>query len=65
MQSKAPPEFLSRVPIHFAIESYHRVAGNYTYKVLERIFPKIGYSVTSSKEFGQMFTWAQKASCRC
>jgi FkbM family methyltransferase len=50
--------FLRDHPIHFAIESYHRIGGEYTFKALERIFPKIGYTVESSAEFGQMFTWA-------
>jgi len=51
--------FLKTHPIHFAIESYHRIDGELTYKPLERLFSSIGYSVRSSNEFGQMFTWAQ------
>ncbi|ABF41845.1 Methyltransferase FkbM [Candidatus Koribacter versatilis Ellin345] len=50
--------FLKEHPIHFAIESYHRVDGEFTYKPLERIFAEIGYRVWSSDKFGQMFTWA-------
>ena len=52
-------EFLEKHPIHFAIETYHRVGGEYTYKALERFFPTIGYEVESSATFGQMFTWAR------
>ncbi len=51
--------FLKAHPLHFAIESYHRINGELTCKALERLFPSIGYSVQSSSEFGQMFTWAQ------
>lgn len=51
--------FLRSHPIHFAIESYHRINGELTYKALERLFPSIGYTVRSSSEFGQMFTWAE------
>jgi FkbM family methyltransferase len=51
--------FLKGHPIHFAIESYHRIDGELTYKPLERLFSNIGYGVRSSNEFGQMFTWAQ------
>lgn len=52
-------EFLRKNPMHFAIESYHRIDGEYTYKALERFFPTIGYEVESSDRFGQMFTWAR------
>jgi FkbM family methyltransferase len=52
-------DFLRRHAIHFAIESYHPVAGELTFETLHRIFPTIGYSVESSKQFGQMFTWAK------
>jgi FkbM family methyltransferase len=51
-------EFLRSHPVHFAIESYHRVDGEYTYKGLEPIFREIGYKVLSSDRFQQMFTWA-------
>jgi len=52
-------EFLKKHRIHFAIETYHRVGGEYTYKALERFFPTVGYDVESSDRFGQMFTWAR------
>ncbi len=51
--------FLRSHQVHFAIESYHRIDGELTYKPLERLFSSIGYSVRSSNEFGQMFTWAE------
>lgn len=50
--------FLKGHPIHFAIESDHRINGEHTFKALETLFSGIGYSVRSSDEFGQMFTWA-------
>ena len=52
-------EFLQKNPIHFAIESYHRIGVEFTYKALDRFFPTIGYEVESSDKFGQMFTWAR------
>jgi FkbM family methyltransferase len=52
-------EFLKSHPIRFAIESYHKMDGELTYKTLEALFPSIGYSVHSSDKFGQMFTWAE------
>lgn len=54
--------FLSDHPIHFAIESYHRINGELTFKPLERLFRGIGYEVRSSNAFGQMFTWADPRS---
>jgi FkbM family methyltransferase len=53
--------FLRSHPIHFAIESYHLMNGELTYKALEVLFGEIGYEVWSSSEFGQMFTWAGPA----
>lgn len=55
-------EFLRSHPVHFAIESYHRVDGEYTYKGLEPIFQEIGYEYLSSDIFQQMFTWAKPRS---
>jgi FkbM family methyltransferase len=52
-------EFLKVHPVNFAIESYHRVDGELTWKPLEKLFTKIGYQVWSSDKFGQMFTWAK------
>jgi FkbM family methyltransferase len=52
-------EFLKENPINFAIETSHRVGGEYTYKALVRIFPTIGYEVESSERLGVMFTWAR------
>jgi hypothetical protein len=52
-------EFLKSHPVHFAIESYHRVDGEYTYKRLDSIFAEIGYEYLSSDVFKQMFTWSR------
>jgi FkbM family methyltransferase len=52
-------EFLRSHPVHFAIESYHRVNGEYTYKSLDPFFEEIGYDHLSSDKFKQMFTWAR------
>ncbi len=52
-------EFLKMHPVNFAIESYHRVDGDYTYKKLDPIFAEIGYDYVSSDVFKQMFTWAK------
>ena len=35
------------------------VDNEYTYKSLDRLFPTLGYEVSSSKKSGQMFTWAR------
>lgn len=52
-------EFIKKHSIHFAIESNHILPdGNATYHQLENLFKSIGYSVISSNEFGEMFTWA-------
>lgn len=59
---KSSLEFLRAHPINFAIESYHRVDGDFTFKPLEKLFAEIGYKVWSSDTFGQMFTWAQPPS---
>jgi FkbM family methyltransferase len=53
-------DFLKTNPIEFSIESYHRFCNEYTYSILERLFPEIGYEVHSSSSFGQMFTWARR-----
>ncbi len=55
-------EFLKSHPIHFAMETNHLVDKEYTYKPLERLFPTIGYEVSSSNQWGQMFTWARPRS---
>jgi FkbM family methyltransferase len=51
--------FLKSHPVHFAIESYHKVDGEYTYKRLDPLFEEIGYDHLSSNVFEQMFTWAR------
>ena len=53
--------FIQEHSIHFAIESFHRLNGTYTYALLDGIFPKLGYQVQSEDFCGQMFTWAKKA----
>ena len=58
---KSAADFLREHPIEFAIESYHPVDGDLTYKALDLLFPAFGYQVESSARFGQMFTWAKKA----
>lgn len=55
-------EFLKTHPVNFAIESYHLVDGELTWKPLEKLFAEIGYKVWSSDQFGQMFTWAKPVS---
>jgi len=50
-------DFLRSNRIHFAIESYHRIGGELTCAILERLFSEIGYEVNSSDRFVQMFTW--------
>ncbi|MDR3738678.1 MAG: FkbM family methyltransferase [Terracidiphilus sp.] len=52
-------DFLRANAVRFAIESFHVLNGEYTYKPLEGLFRQIGYAVNSSDMFGQMFTWAQ------
>lgn len=51
-------DFLKSNPIHFAIESNHKVGGVYTKEHLEPLFAEIGYSVQSSDESGEFMTWA-------
>jgi FkbM family methyltransferase len=52
-------EFLKEHPIHFSIESNHRVGGRCTSGPLERLLGSIGYRAWSSTKFGQLFTWAE------
>jgi FkbM family methyltransferase len=55
--------FLKETPIHFAIETEHRVHREYTSVPITRMLSGIGYKVWSSSEFGgQQFTWAQPAA---
>ena len=56
---KGSQEFLKAHSVNFAIESYHKVDGELTWKPLEKLFSNIGYEVWSSDKFGQMFTWAK------
>jgi FkbM family methyltransferase len=58
---KSSQQFLKAHPVNFAIESYHRVDGELTWRPLEKLFSSIGYKVWSSDKFSQMFTWATPA----
>lgn len=50
-------EFLRSHPIHFAIEG-HKTKAEHTCVTMTRLFSELGYQVSSSSEFGLMFTWA-------
>jgi FkbM family methyltransferase len=51
---------LKEKPIRFAMETEHRVHGEYTSIPITRMLSGIGYNVLSSSQFGgQQFTWAQ------
>jgi hypothetical protein len=54
--------FLAQHPIHFAVESDHRVNGEFTTVPLCSIFSSIGYEATSSTEYGMQFMWADPKS---
>ncbi len=53
---------LKENPIHFAIETEHRVDREYTSVPITRMLSGIGYKVWSNSDFGQQFTWAQPAA---
>ncbi len=53
---------LKEYPIHFAIETEHRVDREYTSVPITRMLAGIGYKVWSNSDYGQQFTWAQPAS---
>jgi hypothetical protein len=51
---------LKEKSIRFAMETEHRVHGEYTSVAITRLLSGIGYNVLSSSQFGgQQFTWAQ------
>lgn len=53
-------EFLKVHSMHLALDSYHRMRdGRFTWMLLEPMLHSLGYEVGSSKDFGQMFTWAR------
>lgn len=57
---KAALPFLRTNPVNFAFDSYHRLRdGTYTAGRLEEMLRSIAYVVSSSREFGEMFTWAK------
>lgn len=51
--------FIKQNPIHFAIETDHRINGEFTTGPVARLFSSVNYEVLSSTEFGIQFTWAQ------
>jgi FkbM family methyltransferase len=53
---------LKENPIHFAIETEHRVHGEYTSVPITRMLLEIGYKAWSSSFAGQQFTWGEPAS---
>jgi FkbM family methyltransferase len=50
--------FIAQHPSHFAIETDHRIHGEFTTGPICRLFSSIGYDVFSSTEYGIQFTWA-------
>lgn len=54
--------FLQHNPIHFAIETEHRVNCEFTSVPITRVLSGIGYKVWSSGSTGVRFTWAQPNS---
>ena len=52
-------QFLAKNPIHFAIETDHRINGEFTTGPICRSFSSIGYKSYSSTEYGMQFAWAQ------
>ena len=51
--------FLRDHPIYFAIETEHRLNGEFTSVPITRMFSGIGYEVWSSRSTGTQFTWAR------
>jgi FkbM family methyltransferase len=51
--------FLRNNPIHFAIETEHRVNREHTSVPITHTLSSIGYEVWSSRYSGQQFTWAR------
>lgn len=54
--------FLGSHPIEFAIESSHPHGSGFTHTALETLFREAGYTVGSSGQFGEVFTWARMSS---
>jgi len=50
-------EFLKDHPIHLAIETEHRLNGEFTSVPVTRVLSSIGYTVWSSRSTGTQFTW--------
>ena len=53
---------LKENPIHFAIETEHRVHGEYTSVPITRMLSEIGYKAWSAPFAGQQFTWGEPTS---
>ncbi|MGA9719351.1 MAG: FkbM family methyltransferase [Acidobacteriaceae bacterium] len=51
--------FIAQNHIHFAIETDHRIHGEFTTGPICRLFSSIGYEIFSSTEYGIQFAWAQ------
>ncbi len=59
---KASETFLRENAVELAFDSYHKMRdGRYTRSSLEPMLKSFGYQVSSSSEFGQMFTWAGRS----
>jgi FkbM family methyltransferase len=50
---------LGKSRIHFAVESDHRVNGEFTTGPLCQLFTKAGYEATHSTEYGMQFMWGE------
>lgn len=56
---EAAKDFIAQKAIHFAIETDHRVNGEFTTGPICRAFSSIGYQPFSSTEFGIQFAWGE------
>jgi FkbM family methyltransferase len=55
----AATEFLKRHPIHFTLDTNHRIDGKLSNRAVEKLFASCAYEVESSSESGFMTTWAR------
>ena len=51
-------EFIAQNPIRFAIETDHRIHGEFTTGPICRLFSSVNYEAFSSVEYGMQFAWA-------
>jgi FkbM family methyltransferase len=56
---EAAKDFIAQKAIHFAVETDHRVNGEFTTGPICRAFSSIGYEPFSSTEFGMQFAWGE------